>query len=152
MSNDWQKQGFSEFVARTLNKFKKLDLNKVEKKLWGAAVAVGRTTYGQMSIAVIDKGGFCSRHYHNQKVNTFIVDEGTLLVHIWRDPMDCDTRDPDETHEVKAGSAFTVPINVIHEMEGKTDVVCMEAYHTCQSGHKVCPKDIHRFTKGGMRE
>jgi len=151
MSNDWQKQGYSEFIARTLNRLNKLDPAKVEKKLWGAAVAVGRTTYGQMSLAIIDKGGFCSRHYHNQKVNTFIVDEGILLVHVWTDPMDCDTREPDITHEVKSGEALTIPINVIHEMEGKTDCIVMEAYHTCVPCHKVCLKDIHRFTTGGLK-
>jgi len=148
--SDWKKQGFTDFVCSVLDRFAKVDPLRVEKKRWGAAFSIGVTTYGQMSLAIIDKGGFCSRHYHNQKVNVFNVCEGELHVHVWNDELKCDTKKPDLTHVVKAGESLQIPINVIHEMEAMTDVVCMESYHTVQSSHKVCPKDIHRFTTGGM--
>lgn len=142
---------YSSFVSDVLDGLHGLDPEAVERKPWGAAVHMGHTEFTQMSLAIIDQGGFCSRHFHKQKVNVFCVIEGELLVHSWADQYKSDSRSPDRTDLIQAGMAIQMPVEVIHEMEGLTNVVCMESYFAIKRGHKVCRNDIHRMTRGGNR-
>lgn len=144
---------FSEYVQTTLDeRFPDLDDAKIEKKLWGAAVAESMTPYSQVSIAILDKGGYSSRHWHNQKVNVFSVIEGELVVRVWHkfDPANAEIKRPDEWIRVMPGDSIQIANNVIHQMEAKQNTICFEMYFAGASGHRVAADDIHRITIGGM--
>ena len=149
---DWSGFVFSDFVESVLDRFQIADHYCVEKKRWGAAVAICDSPHGQMSLAIIDKGGFCSRHFHNQKVNVFNMIEGTLQLKVWDgQPKDIATVKADNVFAIESGMSYQIGVNIIHEMEARTNVVCMEAYYPTQANHIVSRADISRFTTGGLK-
>jgi len=149
---DLSKYKFSDFVLRSIELFGFEDEHMIEKKHWGAAIRICDSAFGQMSLAIIDKGGFCSRHFHNQKVNVFSVISGTLQIKTWNDSEteDIVTRKADNSFAIEAGMSWQIPVNQIHMMEANvTDVLVMESYFSTAPGHRVFLNDIHRLTIGG---
>lgn len=140
---------FGSFAVDVLSRYRDIEPHDIERKPWGVALHVAHCRNGQLSLAVLNSGGFCSRHYHERKVNSFNVQSGRLAVRIWRGTFDVDVRPADETIVLTAGKSLVVEPAIVHQMEALENTVCMEAYYTLD-GSKVCLKDIHRFTAGGL--
>ena len=146
---DFERLRVSKWVEENVRSLGVTNQKLLTKKPWGMAVAFCESKLGQMSLAIIDAGGFCSRHYHAHKANVFTVYAGTLAVHIW-DGFDEKqaTRPPDRVLTVERGSSIVVPPNVVHLMTATANCLCVESYFNPLGG-KVCTKDIHRLTTGG---
>ena len=147
---------FSEFVLRTIEQFGINHEFMVTKKHWGAAVAICGSEFGQMSLAIIDKGGYCSRHFHNQKVNVFNVVSGTLQIQTWdshHSETEIENIPADNIFAIEAGMSYQIGVNQIHLMAAPTtDCIVMEVYYATQPGHQVMLADIQRFTEGGKHD
>ena len=150
---DLSRHQFSDFVTRSLELFGIADDQAVSKKRWGAAVRICDSKFGQMSLAIIDKGGYCSRHFHNQKVNVFNVISGTLQIQTWdshHSETEIEHIPADNIFAIEAGMSYQIGVNQIHLMAAPTtDCVVMECYYSTMPGHKVLLGDIRRFSEGG---
>ncbi len=72
----------------------------------------------------VKRGGFCTKHFHRTKINTFIVVVGTLQVRQWPDPRVVE--DTDMRPAAYAGQALTVQPYIPHRFYGLTDAVVYE--------------------------
>ena len=59
--------------------------NEKETKVWGETRKIFRCNNTEMHILKAKKGGYCSKHYHEHKINYFYVDSGKLLIEVWRE-------------------------------------------------------------------
>lgn len=92
----------------------------------------------------IERGGFCSWHLHEEKVNAFTVVSGELEVQ-W-------TEDIGAGHygrTLRAGDAMAVPPGRKHRFVALTPVVAIETYWP-SPGKVNREDDIVRFSSGGV--
>lgn len=108
-------------------------------KIWGYTEDIFSNGILSVHFLNINKGGYCSEHFHRQKTNKFYVISGELEISIWQDKDTCDKT------ILKAGQSTTVPFDVWHKFKALTDVECIEIYEIKFSG-----EDIERRTQGGM--
>ena len=109
-------------------------------KNWGYTTEFFRNAMVSAYHLEINKGGYCSEHYHEHKYNLFYVTKGELEIAIWRDD-----KIPDIT-VLKAGQQATVPPGFYHKFKGITECECIEIYQVL-----LIEPDIYRRTQGGCR-
>ena len=116
-----------------------------EKKVWGKTRCIHLSNETLIFHASIERGGYCSRHYHKTRVNDFYVVRGVLTVVIYTDePTGSETR-----LTLLAGDKLTIPPNVWHRFEANTgDVELIETYWLMG----IDPSDIVRHDEGGKLE
>jgi mannose-6-phosphate isomerase-like protein (cupin superfamily) len=68
-------------------------------------------------------GGVCSKHKHKFKWNGFFVEQGELIIRVWKNNYDL----VDET-VLKAGDYTKVAPGEYHQFEAVTDCVAFELY------------------------
>ena len=118
-------------------------LGPMQGKHWGNTRCVYSHNNTEIWEIAIDRGGFCSEHFHHDKWNRFVVFKGLLKVTIF--PED-ESGSIDETI-LGAGGCTDVPPNRWHMFEALGDVEGIEIYWTT-----LDPSDIVRRTIGGMRD
>ena len=109
-------------------------------KVWGHTVKLVDTPFCEVHRLVANKGGVCSKHLHKHKYNTFYIEQGRMLIRVWKNDYDlCD-----ETI-LEKGQQITVPPGELHQFEALEDeTICFEIYFPFPIG----PKDIERETVG----
>ena len=111
-------------------------------KVWGVTQLSFAYNGTEVHAIHIKKGGYCSRHSHQNKWNRFHVLQGRLAVRIFLNGDD----EVDETI-VAVGQITDVPPGVRHEFEALEETIAVEFYWT-----RLDPGDIDRGgTVGGMR-
>ena len=108
-------------------------------KVWGETEEIFNNGIVSVNRLKINKGGYCSEHYHKRKSNTFFVVIGNLAIKIWRNgSVDETVLWPGESSKVEPG--------VYHQFRALTDVECLEIYEV-----ELKAKDIERRTVGGKK-
>lgn len=111
-------------------------------KIWGNTRCIFLKNNVEISRIEINKGGYCSKHFHHSKYNGFFLESGKLKIKVWKKEYDlCD-----ETILV-AGDFTTVNPTEVHQFEALEDCVCYEIYWT-----QLEADDITRDTVGGNDE
>ena len=107
-------------------------------KVWGTTTPIFDNGVVSVHRIEIKAGSKCSKHKHEYKYNDFYVEEGVLLIHVWKN----DYKLTDTTVLHKGESTSTSP-GEYHQFEAETDVVAFEIYHT-----KLIDSDITREDVG----
>ena len=115
----------------------------VRGKVWGNTSTLFSKNNVEVSRIEIKKGGYCSKHRHDYKYNLFFVEEGKLLVTIFRE--DANTTIEDKTILEKHDITYVEP-NIFHFFEALEDTIAYEIYWV-----EIDKKDIIRESVGGMR-
>jgi quercetin dioxygenase-like cupin family protein len=87
------------------------------------------------------KGGVCSKHRHRHKWNGFYVEQGCLLIRVWKNSYDL----IDETI-LTAGQYTKVAPGEYHQFEALEDTVAFELYWA-QFDHNDIERESVGFSK-----
>lgn len=109
-------------------------------KAWGATHPIELRESVEVHHISVKLGGFCSKHCHHIKHNTFYVVSGKLLVKVWKH----DYPLVDET-TLGPGESMTVAPGEYHQFEGLAETEAIEIYHV-----NIDPNDIARDSHGGL--
>jgi len=115
-----------------------------EEKCWGRVMHCFANEQASVSYLEVVEGNQCSKHYHQERANTFIVVSGIIAVETW-------DGFPDVKPNVKLlgeSDTFTVPSGVVHQFKVFKSGTLIEVYHPDRGG-KVKLDDIVRLTVGG---
>jgi len=113
-------------------------------KVWGETTRIFKCATGSSHFLRIIKGGYCSKHKHEQKTNIFYVIRGRLQISVWNEGVG---ENMEDKTVLTSGQKTIVPIGVFHKFEALTNVECVESYEFRFTG-----EDIVRETIGGMRD
>jgi hypothetical protein len=126
------------------------DTAKWQVKVWGATRCVAKGPAFEVWDLMINRGGYCSRHYH-RKWNMFLVLHGDLEVQSYAaDPatraltwLGC--------RKLRGGingqDILNVAPGTIHRFVAHTECQVLEVYWT----DEIDPADIVRYDEGGMQ-
>jgi len=120
----------------------KTNLLRKQSKVWGTTTCIFTSPYTELHLISIKAGGYCSRHSHQEKWNSFYCLAGKIDVVIYR------TYDGEEIEErttLSARECTDVPPNLDHKFECKEDAEVLEIYWVNQIDHS----DINRKSDGG---
>ena len=110
----------------------------IQGKFWGSTRCFFENSTSEVHYIEANKGGYCSRHYHQDKWNRFIVLEGKLKITIYKES--------DEDVTVLTDGMFSdVPPGVEHRFEALENSKALEVYWV----NDLDPKDIVRKDTGG---
>lgn len=107
-------------------------------KVWGQTETIFSNGSMELHRIEIKKGGVCSKHMHKFKWNGFYVEDGKLLIRVWKNNYDL----VDET-TLHAGEATQVTPLEYHQFEALEDTVAFEWYWA-----EFDPDDIEREDHG----
>jgi len=110
----------------------------IQGKFWGSTRCFFENSSSEIHYIEANKGGFCSRHYHKNKWNRFIILEGQLKITIYKNG-------GEDITVIKDGMFSDVPPEVEHRFEALEDTKALEVYWT----DELDPKDIVRIDTGG---
>lgn len=111
-------------------------------KVWGTTHCLFKSPFFSVHLLHVNKGGFCSEHRHERKLNHFHVLSGELAIHEW--PGDLGQDQPDTT-VLGQGESKSVPVGNWHSFTAREETVCLEIYEAAP-----VEEDIIRRTTGGM--
>ena len=119
---------------------------EAERKIWGNARHVFASPHAAVSILDTYHGGYCSRHFHAERVNRFVVQTGSIYVVEY---------DPGGTIEVsraklQSGDVHDVEAGVVHRFEVIEPGLVIEVYYPSRPLDRVSHGDIVRLDAGGM--
>lgn len=119
---------------------------EIESKIWGTSKVIYRDDRSEIVEITVKAGGFCSRHYHKNKDNLFLVTSGALRVDQFG------FRGQSKWLYACGGGSgpLLVPAGVTHQFTAETDVVAWEVYRAI-GGRVIDPADIVRLSEGGIR-
>lgn len=117
---------------------------KLETKGWGTVRHAFDSPQCAVSILHTEAGGYCSRHYHEERVNRFVVVMGAIDVVLYSHP------DLPETgrHRLNPGDVFDVDAQQLHRFEVVEPGIVVEVYWPSAT---VRQDDIVRLDIGGRR-
>ena len=110
-------------------------------KIWGNTDVVFTCHRYSKHLLNIEKGGYCSLHYHTHRSNEFIVKTGNLEI--------IEFYGPEMKHHILTdGNKLVVPSLVPHLFYAHEETVACEEYFPDRGGI-VDDSDIVRLTLGG---
>lgn len=113
-----------------------------EPKAWGSTWPVIETDrYGRYALDVV-KGGYSSIHYHRERANRFVVQQGTILVWTFYGNRIL------QSEPITDGGTFQVPSLVVHAFAVLEPGRVVEEYWADRGG-AVSRDDIVRLCHGG---
>ncbi len=114
----------------------------IQGKVWGITQELFFKNNVEMHRIEVKKGGFCSKHKHEHKYNSFFVESGKLKIKIWKNAYNL----IDETILTPQCMCIVSP-NEYHLFECLEDTVAFEIYWV-----ELDRKDIDRENIGGINE
>jgi len=108
-------------------------------KVWGTTSKIFEKNNVSIHRIEIIKNGFCSRHKHKYKYNTFYVESGIIKIQIFRS-----NNIIDETI-LKSGDRSDIPPDVEHKFIGLENSIVYEIYYV-----ELIDEDIERVDCGGI--
>lgn len=118
---------------------------ETENKIWGTATHVFSNPHCAVSILQTVRGGFCSRHYHKQRINRFIVESGCIEVVEYNPTGELEAN----RTKLGPGEVWDVDAGVIHRFEVIEPGLVIEVYYPAKPGDVVSHHDIERLDIGG---
>ena len=112
----------------------------IQGKFWGSTRCFFENSSSEVHYIEANKGGYCSRHYHQNKWNRFIILEGMLKITIYKEG-------GEDVTVLTDGMFSDVPPMVEHRFEAMENTKALEVYWT----DELDPKDIVRQDVGGMK-
>ena len=112
----------------------------IQGKFWGTTQCFFENCTSEVHYIEAVKGGFCSRHHHENKWNRFIVLEGALKVIIYK-------QDGQDETNLTDGMFSDVPPAGDHRFEAMEDTRALEIYWI----DGLDPNDIVRRDIGGLK-
>lgn len=109
-------------------------------KVWGFTKEIFNKNNVSINRIFIEKGGFCSKHYHEYKNNIFFVESGSILIEEWKNEYGL----VDKTILNQNDSCIVSP-KTFHKFTGLEDSVVYEIYYV-----ELFNNDIVREDTGGM--
>ncbi len=116
---------------------------RFEKKAWGSVAHVFTSDKAATSWLRVTAGTRCSRHFHRERVNSFAVLSGVILIEEWGPGLRA------ETTRLEAGQSHSVPSGVVHRFRVLESGEVVEIYWPDKDGGRVRIDDIERFDEGG---
>lgn len=92
-------------------------------KVWGQTELLEANGVLEFHRIETKKGGVCSKHCHRHKWNGFFVEQGALIIRVWKSNYDL----VDET-VLTAGMYTKVAPGEYHQFEALEDTVAFELY------------------------
>ena len=114
-------------------------IGATQGKFWGTTRCFFENDSSEVHYIEAVKGGYCSRHHHEQKWNRFIVLEGALKVIIYK-------QDSQDETILTEGMFSDVPPMIDHRFECLENAKALEIYWT----DGLDPTDIVRKDSGGL--
>ena len=118
---------------------------KPEDKIWGKATHVFASPHAAVSILETVIGGYCSRHYHAQRINRFIVTSGIIEVVEYNQTGELEVN----RTRMESGDVHDVDAGIIHRFEVVSPGQVIEVYYPAKPGCIVGLDDIQRLDIGG---
>jgi quercetin dioxygenase-like cupin family protein len=113
---------------------------KQEDKAWGRVRHIFDTPQCAVSVLEVERGGYSSRHFHEYRVNRFLVQSGCIEVVEYDGASEKRTRlNPGDVHDVNAG--------IVHKFDVIESGIVVEVYWPAIG---VSFKDIKRLDIGGL--
>lgn len=113
-----------------------------EQKTWGETFLFSSSDRHEHHLLRVERGGYSSIHYHEDRANLFIVRSGVIVVAEWRSPVDV------AIHTLGADNTLEVPSRVPHAFAVLESGACEEVYWGDRGG-LVRHSDIVRLCQGG---
>jgi len=110
-------------------------------KIWGSTNEIKSTENFSLHRLRINKGGTCSKHKHNFKINGFFVESGRLLIRTWKDDQGLIDKTILENYDYTEVAALQY-----HQFEALEDTICYEFYF-----NNPLSEDIFRETQGFIK-
>lgn len=107
-------------------------------KIWGTTELLFKHNGVECHRIFIKKGYACSRHKHNMRSNAFYVEEGDLVIQVWKN----DYKLVDNTR-LQKGQRTGVPAGEYHSFAALKDTIALEWYWV-----EDMDKDIRRKDHG----
>lgn len=117
-----------------------------QDKCWGRVLHCFSNPQASVSYLEVLEGNRCSRHYHRERANTFIVVSGVVEIEVW------DEHSLDSNCQVTylmSGDSLTVPSGKMHRFKVLESGTMIEVYFPDRTGYEVDINDIVRFDVGG---
>ena len=114
----------------------------MEQKIWGTTTVTASSEIYSSHTLKIEKGGYCSIHYHKYRSNKFTVISGKLLIAMWYGP---------HIEKVILSTIFPIfkiPSLVPHMFIALENSETIEEYYPDRN-EAVQQEDITRLTEGG---
>lgn len=111
-------------------------------KIWGITECIFNKNNVSIHRISINKGGTCSKHYHEHKHNTFYIEKGKLKILIWQQ----DYALMDET-TLTSGQSTSIKPGLNHQFLAIEDTIAYEIYHV-----ELADEDIVREGCGSNGE
>ena len=113
-----------------------------EDKIWGKVGHCLLNDSFSVSMLKVEKGSWCSKHYHKDRVNMFWCLTAVIEIEEWEPNGDI------LVTLLEPGDIYTVDVGVPHRFRVIEDGEVLEAYYN-KYGGKVSFDDIHRYDVGG---
>jgi len=110
-----------------------------ERKVWGETELIISTPSFEVHKIQVKKNGYCSKHKHIAKINSFYILKGKLEVVVWKPSGLVDTTLLEE------GDFMVVSPQQFHRFKALEDTEALEIYWV----DNLDPNDIIREIKGG---
>lgn len=111
-----------------------------QSKVWGTTSLLLSTPNFEVHRIEVNKGGYCSKHFHQYKFNVFYIEKGKLKILVYQE----DSKLVDETI-VSSGESTTIEPNEYHRFEALEDTIAYEIYYVT-----LPSEDIIREDHGGI--
>jgi len=115
---------------------------RTQGKIWGKTQEIFKNSNFELHRIEAKKGGYCSKHQHKHKFNTFYIEQGKLKITVYENDYDL----IDETI-VSTGELTIAKPGTYHRFEALEDTICYEIYWV-----ELNHNDIEREDMGGVRE
>lgn len=117
-----------------------------EEKCWGKVLHCFANDHAAVSYLEVNEGWQCSRHWHRERANTFVVVEGRLLIDEWDTLIHGEP--PSRRTWLNPSDSYTVPSGIVHRFGVFKSGRIIEVYYPDNLG-KVLLDDIERLDVGG---
>jgi len=117
-------------------------LNVKRGKIWGNTQQLFCKNNVEIHRIEVKRGGYCSKHKHQSKINMFYVEEGKLEIIIFR--KDANRIIEDKT-VLNDGDMTYVEPGLYHMFKSPVDTIAYEIYWT-----EIEENDIERENVGGI--
>lgn len=114
------------------------------RKPWGEFHRPHIDAKTELTLLKIAPGGYCSRHSHDHKSNTFFVVDGVLRIVLY-----FESGDTFESYDLTPSTPpLHVPSGRIHQFHAMTGVVAWE-FSVADEDHMLDLNDIRRLSEPG---
>ena len=118
-----------------------------EGKVWGATENIFSNSSFEFHRINFKKDSECRKHKHQYKWNGFFVEQGTLLIRVWKNSYDL----VDQT-VLKAGDFTKVKPGEYHQFKGLDDGIAFELYWSEFNHDDIERESIGKGPRGYVEE